>query len=97
MFDQLPLLESDISKETMTNIAHNAGYVCRLSLSEDEDETHHYYEKYWKFTNSLNPLLPSAAYMRRSAKNLDFNLRRDHQKTTYERRDYESVDEKSLS
>ena len=27
----------------------------------------------------------------------DFNLRRDHQKFSYERRDYESVDEKSLS
>ena len=31
-------------------------------------------------------------------KNFDFNLRRDHQKkNSYERRDYESVDEKSLS
>ena len=31
--------------------------------------------------------------------NFDFNLRRDHQKISYERRDYESVsvDEKSLS
>ena len=26
----------------------------------------------------------------------DFNLRRDHQKNSYERLDYESVDEKSL-
>ena len=26
-----------------------------------------------------------------------FNLKRDHQKKTYERRAYESVDEKSLS
>ena len=26
----------------------------------------------------------------------DFNLRRDHQKISYERRAYESVDEKSL-
>ena len=39
----------------------------------------------------------SAAFMWRSAKILDFNLRRDHQKISYERRDYESVDEKSLS
>ena len=30
-------------------------------------------------------------------KNFDFNLRRDYQKVSYERRDYESVDEKSLS
>ena len=27
------------------------------------------------------------------SKNFDFNLRRDHQKTSYERRHYESVDE----
>ena len=30
-------------------------------------------------------------------KNFDFNLRRDYQKNSYERRAYESVDEKSLS
>ena len=35
--------------------------------------------------------------MRRSAQNFDFNLRRDHQKISYERRDYESVVEKTLS
>ena len=35
--------------------------------------------------------------MRSFSKNFDFNLRRDHQKNSYERRDYESVDEKSLS
>ena len=29
--------------------------------------------------------------------NFDFKIRRDHQKKSYERRDYESVDEKSLS
>ena len=29
--------------------------------------------------------------------NFDFNLRGDHQNIAYERRDYESVDEKSLS
>ena len=29
--------------------------------------------------------------------NVDFNLRRDHKNIFYERRDYESVDEKSLS
>ena len=31
------------------------------------------------------------------SKTFDFILRRDHQKISYERRDYESVDEKSLS
>ena len=31
------------------------------------------------------------------SKNLDFNLRRDYRKKFYKRRDYESVDEKSLS
>ena len=30
-------------------------------------------------------------------KNFHFNLRRDHQKISYERRDYDSVDEKRLS
>ena len=29
--------------------------------------------------------------------NFDFNFRSDHQNNSYERRDYESVDEKSLS
>ena len=29
--------------------------------------------------------------------NFNFEIRRDHQKNFYERRDYESVDEKSLS
>ena len=29
--------------------------------------------------------------------NFDFNLWRDHEKISYERRDYETVDEKSLS
>ena len=28
--------------------------------------------------------------------NFDFKIRRDHQKNSYERRDYESVDENSL-
>ena len=31
------------------------------------------------------------------SKNFDFNLRKDHQKNFYERRDYESVDEKIQS
>ena len=30
-------------------------------------------------------------------KNFDFNLKRDHQKISYKRRAYESVDEKKLS
>ena len=33
----------------------------------------------------------------RRTKIFDFNSRRDHQKNSFERRDYESVDEKSLS
>ena len=31
------------------------------------------------------------------SQNFDFNLRRDHKKISYERRDYDSVDEKSPS
>ena len=46
---------------------------------------------------SINPLLPSAANMRRSAKILILILERIIKKISYERRDYESVDEKSLS
>ena len=30
------------------------------------------------------------------SKTFDFNLRRDHQKFSYERRDYESVDEEPI-
>ena len=44
----------------------------------------------------LNPLLPIVPYGTFSQK-FYFNLRRDHQKNSYDRRDYESVDEKSLS
>ena len=36
-------------------------------------------------------------HMASFSKTFDFNFRRDHQKNSYERRDYESVDEKSLS
>ena len=44
----------------------------------------------------FNPLLPNVPQRERLAKIFDFNLRRDHQKISYERRDYESVDEKSI-
>ena len=43
----------------------------------------------------VNPLLPSAAYIR--AKIMISILERIIKKIPYERRDYESVDEKSLS
>ena len=43
----------------------------------------------------INPLLPSAAFTYATeCHNSDFNLRRDHQKNSYE---ISSVDEKSLS
>ena len=45
----------------------------------------------------LNPLLPSAAFMRHSAKIMILIQEGTIKKTSYERRDYESVDEKSLS
>ena len=45
----------------------------------------------------FNPLLLSAPYIRRSGKILILMLRKDDQKNSDERRDYESVDEKSLS
>ena len=50
-----------------------------------------------KFTNLFNPVLPSAANMRRSAKILILISEEIIRKISYDRRDYESVDEKSLS
>ena len=47
--------------------------------------------------SKINPLLPSAAYMRRSAKILILIEEGIIKKISYKRRDYESVDEKSLS
>ena len=47
---------------------------------------------------SLNPFPPSVPHMASFSKTFDFNFRRDHQKkNSHERRDYETVDEKSLS
>ena len=43
----------------------------------------------------INPLCPCV--MNSYCQNFDFKIRRDHQKISYERRDYESVGEKSLS
>ena len=45
----------------------------------------------------INPILPSGANMRRSAKILILILEEILQKNSYERRNYESVDEKSPS
>ena len=45
----------------------------------------------------INPLLPRATYMRRSAKTLISILEGIIKKISYEWRDYESVDEKSRS
>ena len=50
-----------------------------------------------KILNFFNPLVPSVQNIARLNKNFNFNLRRDPQKISYERRAYESVDEKSLS
>ena len=48
--------------------------------------------------STINPLLPSVPFMTRLANFLFFFiLRRDHQRISYERRYYESVEEKSLS
>ena len=57
-------------------------------------------DKKWtlrKFVTCFNPLLPSAAYMRRSAKILILFQQEISKNISYERRDYESVDENSLS
>ena len=48
--------------------------------------------------NYFNPLPTSAAYTYATqCQNLDFNLKRDHQKNSSERRENESVDENGLS
>ena len=41
--------------------------------------------------------MPIVEFMQRSSKNIDFNLTKIIKKISYGRRDYESVDEKSLS
>ena len=46
---------------------------------------------------AFNPLVPSAANMRRNAKILILILEGITKKISHERRDYESVDEKNLS
>ena len=48
-------------------------------------------------TLSLNPLLHTGHYCVRMTKIFDFKIRRDHQKISYGRRVYESVDDSSLS
>ena len=49
-------------------------------------------------SNTFNPLLPSGPCGARLAKKkIYFNLRRDHQKNSFERCDIESVNEKSVS
>ena len=47
--------------------------------------------------NSLTPRRTQVSPAVPFHRNFDFILRRDHRKISYERRAYESVDEKSLS
>ena len=51
----------------------------------------------WEFTNFFNPFPPSVPIWQRLAKVLILILEGTIKKISYERRDYESVDEKSLS
>ena len=56
------------------------------------------YSKQYLITSFyLTLILLALQYGNVYKKKIDFNLRRDHQKMSYERRAYESVDEKSLS
>ena len=50
--------------------------------------------KIYKF---VQPFTAQRAMYDTFSQNFDFNLRRDQQKNSYERRDYESADEKILS
>ena len=45
----------------------------------------------------VQPFMPLCDEFVTYCENFDFKIRRDHQKISYKRRDYESVDEKSLS
>ena len=45
----------------------------------------------------VNPSVPNAHKKCKNYKNFDAKIRRDYQKNSYDRRNYESVDEKSLS
>ena len=47
--------------------------------------------------DAVNPLCPSVTNSSLICQNFDFKMSRDHKKISYERRDYETVDEKSLS
>ena len=65
-------------------------------------KTYHYpITEYVSIKNTLLPINPLAMPLCDESvtycQNFDFKIRRDHQKISYERRDYESVDEKSLS
>ena len=51
----------------------------------------------YKMVSTHSYILPIAIPWDTLSQNFDFNLRRDHRKISYYRRDYESVDEKSLS
>ena len=48
---------------------------------------------------NINPFVPivTVVFMQRMPKKFDSKTRRDDGKISYERRDYESVDDKSLS
>ena len=53
--------------------------------------------KKWKFPNYINPFKAQEETGVTFHRNFNSMLRRDLQKISYERRAYESVDEKSLS
>ena len=56
-----------------------------------------FFKRKWKFTNFFNPLLPIAYKSARIVKISILKLEGIIKKISYERRDYESVEEKSLS
>ena len=56
-----------------------------------------FFKRKWKFTNFFNPLLPIAYKSARIDKISNLKLEDIITKISYERRDYESVEGKSLS
>ena len=54
-------------------------------------------QKNLEYQDTINPLTPRRTLVSPYHRNLNSILRRDHQKISYERRAYESADEKGLS
>ena len=84
------MIQTNIPIRTLTNIDIN--FTCEKKLYIN----YNWFILLYKFTHaSLTHYCLTGTYLPAVPK-FDFNLRRDNQKNSYERRDYKSVDEISL-